>query len=131
MKRLIPLALLAGCVSTPDPAVPVLGGQFAIDQVAGIAVPAGASPMLAVEGQRVSGNAGCNRFTAAVSHGPTTLTFGPAAATRMACADPARGQFEQAFLALLPQLTRWRLEGDRLTLSTADGRVVSGLRVPG
>ena len=31
MKRLIPFALLAGCVSTPDPAAPILGGQFAID----------------------------------------------------------------------------------------------------
>jgi heat shock protein HslJ len=128
MKRLIPFALLAGCISTPDPAQPVLGGQFAIDQVAGAAVPAGSTPSIAIDGQRVSGDAGCNRFTTGVSHGPTTLTFGAIAATRMACADAARAQFEQAFVALLPQLTRWRLDGDRLTLSTADGRVVSGRR---
>lgn len=134
MKRLmstaiLPALLLGGCISTADPAAPVLGGRFAIDQVADAAVPPGAAPSIAIDGQRVSGDAGCNRFTAAVSHGPTTLTFGPAATTRMACAEPGRADFERAFLSLLPQLTRWRLEGDRLTLATADGRVISGRRI--
>ena len=80
------------------------------------------------EGGRVAGSDGCNRYTAGYTLGPgaSDLCIQPAAATRMLCAVPA-GVMEQeaAYLAALSAVTRYRIEGDRLTLEAADGARVA------
>ena len=128
MKRLVPLALLSACSTIPDRPAPVLGGDFQVESVAGAAVPAGAAATLRFDGQRVSGQSGCNRFTAGVSHGPNTLTIGTPATTRMACPDQARIALERNMLALLPAVTTWRLQDGTLTLATPDSRTIVARR---
>ncbi len=53
---------------------------------------------------RVSGRAGCNRFSGAWTQNGTRVKFGPFAATKMACA-PALMQLETKFLSTLGAVT--------------------------
>jgi heat shock protein HslJ len=70
---------------------------------------------------RVAGSAGCNRYNAAYTQDGRKLTFGPAAATRMACAKPdGVMEQEQQFLKALGTVATARVEGDRLEMRTAD-----------
>jgi len=71
---------------------------------------------------RVSGSAGCNRFTSGFTAGGTALRIGPAATTRRMCVSPERiMEQEQQFLKALETVATMRMEGDRLELRTADG----------
>ncbi|WP_190344515.1 META domain-containing protein [Streptomyces venezuelae] len=87
-------------------------------------VPAGAEGRaeftIAADGS-ASGSLGCNRFTGkAVIDGPR-VTFGPLAATRMACTGPA-GEVEKALSALFASGPLHYTVKDRtLTLTGADG----------
>jgi heat shock protein HslJ len=77
---------------------------------------------------RVSGSAGCNRFTAAYTADGQKLTLGPAAATRMMCARPEGVmEQEQQFLKALETVATARFEGDRLELRTAAGALAATL----
>jgi heat shock protein HslJ len=81
------------------------------------------------EDGRVSGSAGCNRYTAAyTAEGTDKLRFAPAATTRMACADPDVAAQESNFLAALATVATARMEGDRLELRTVDGALAVSLR---
>ncbi len=81
---------------------------------------------------RVSGSAGCNRYTAAYSASDTELRFSAAASTRMFCADPP-GVLEQeaAFLAALAEAVSFRLVDGSLQLLDASGSVLVALDRPG
>ena len=70
---------------------------------------------------RVSGTTGCNRYTAAYTAAGDTLRFSSVAATRLACADPAVDEQEQAFLRALESVATLGFEGDRLVLRDKDG----------
>jgi heat shock protein HslJ len=70
---------------------------------------------------RVSGTTGCNRYTAAYRAEGDTLRFSSVAATRMACADPAVDEQEQAFLRALESVATLSFEGDSLVLRQKDG----------
>lgn len=73
---------------------------------------------------KVSGNAGCNRFTANYSVEEKSISIGQAASTKMMCLDPV-GVMEQesAFLQALSSATTFRLEDDQLELRTRDGAI--------
>jgi heat shock protein HslJ len=77
---------------------------------------------------RASGTAGCNRYTAGYTADRGTLTFAPAAATRMMCAAPGVMEQEQAFLQALTRVATMRMEGDRLELRAADGALMISAR---
>ncbi|MEU6314730.1 META domain-containing protein [Streptomyces sp. NPDC047014] len=70
----------------------------------------------------VSGNLGCNRFSARATGEGAHITFGPLTSTRMACAGPV-GTVEQALTSLFAAspLT-WRIDGQNLTLTAPDGK---------
>lgn len=69
---------------------------------------------------RVSGSAGCNRFSASYQLDGGKLSFGPPAATRKHCPKPEGVmEQEQRFLAALATVATARFEGDRLDLRTA------------
>lgn len=70
---------------------------------------------------RVSGSAGCNRFTARFEAGPGTVSIEAPAATRMACPEPGVMAQEQAFLRALEAARTARIEADQLELRDADG----------
>lgn len=69
---------------------------------------------------RVAGSAGCNRYTGSYTAEGSTVTFGPAAATRMMCTDAGVMEQEQNFLTALATVRTMQMDGDRLTLRTAD-----------
>jgi heat shock protein HslJ len=76
-------------------------------------------------GSRLSGRA-CNSYFAEWSTpGDDSIRIGPIGATRMACSEPA-GVMEQeaAYFQALESATRWRIEGDTLTLSHPRGPAV-------
>ncbi|MGW6572689.1 META domain-containing protein [Streptomyces sp. NPDC054945] len=70
----------------------------------------------------VSGNLGCNRFSAKATVEGSTVTFGPLTSTRMACEGPV-GEVERSLTALLGSgpLTA-KIEGRTLTLTAPDGK---------
>jgi putative lipoprotein len=69
---------------------------------------------------RVYGMGGCNRFTGAVKSSANGLTFGPLAATQMAC-PPAIADQESRYFAALAAVRSARVEGAFLILRAADG----------
>jgi len=79
---------------------------------------------------RISGDAGCNRFSGTARFdGSDSMRIGPVAATKRACADAARMQAEVAFLAMLEHVRGYRLErGDRLVLLDAAGGSLATFR---
>lgn len=69
---------------------------------------------------RVSGSSGCNMFSGSYSDDGTTLSIGPLATTRLACAIPILQQ-EQAFLTALQASTQYELTSEQLTLRNPEG----------
>ncbi len=54
---------------------------------------------------KVSGNAGCNRFFGSYTAKDQSISFSQMGSTRMACTDPQRNKTEQEFLRLLGNQT--------------------------
>lgn len=75
----------------------------------------------------LSGNAGCNTYSAAYTVDGSNMTIKAPASTRMFCAEPA-GVMEQeaAYLAALAQVATYRIDGNRLELRAADGALQAG-----
>lgn len=70
---------------------------------------------------RVSGSGGCNRMSGSATITGTRISFGPVAATQMACTPAAMNQ-EQKFFAGLREVRRWRTDPARGKLVLLDGR---------
>jgi heat shock protein HslJ len=71
---------------------------------------------------RLSGTAGCNRFSGNWKQDGATLQLGPMAATRMACPPPAM-EIEQRVVALLEAANSVTYTADGAAiLATPDGR---------
>jgi XRE family transcriptional regulator, regulator of sulfur utilization len=123
---LVLAALFVGCApaiggaqSPPVPASPpLLETTWVTIELAGVPVPLTPTerqPSLRfAAGGRVSGSDGCNRISATYTLAGSRITFGPIAATRMACPgiESLAGKFEAA----LTGAVRWRLAGARLQL---------------
>jgi heat shock protein HslJ len=77
-----------------------------------------------VVGWDVAFSTGCNQGRGPVEVGSEVMDFGDLATTKMACPD-AVGQLETTFLGVLGRGTTYTLDGNRLTLTAADGK--SGL----
>ncbi|WP_227982336.1 META domain-containing protein [Nocardia spumae] len=71
---------------------------------------------------RLSANAGCNTLMGTADLADHTLRTGPLAGTRMACAGDRAGADDWA-TALLQANPSWKLDGETLTLATADRTV--------
>ncbi len=106
-------SLVSGTTSASLPAEAAGKAQFTI------------APDLAV-----SGNLGCNRFSAKATVEGSTVTFGPLTSTRMACEGPV-GEVERALTDLFGSgpLTS-RIEGRTLTLTAADGKGLTAKAAP-
>jgi heat shock protein HslJ len=71
---------------------------------------------------QVSGSAGCNNYSASYTVKDGVITFGPAATTRKACAEPEGIMTqESAYLAALESVVAFQIEGDELTLTNTEG----------
>src|SRR4029453_14728522 len=69
----------------------------------------------------VAGTSGCNSYTGSYEVDGEDLTIGPEiASTQMACEEPQTA-VEQAYLAALPEVAKFAIADDQLTLSNGDG----------
>lgn len=77
----------------------------------------------AAEG-RVSGSAGCNRFTGSYTVSGSRISLGPLGTTMMACPEPVM-RAEQTFLARLDAAETFRVsaDGSTLTLVGSEGKL--------
>jgi len=69
---------------------------------------------------RMTGNVGCNGFGGGYTLDEDTLEFDPVEATAMFCEGPV-GEQESGTFRVLQGVTTYILDGDRLTISSADG----------
>jgi heat shock protein HslJ len=115
------LALVAGCAggSNDDPT----GRTWQLTELDGAAPLEGTIIDLTIDGEQLSGSAGCNRYsgTAQVDTDASTMTLGPnLASTMMACEEPIMEQ-EQRYLDALVRVTAYEMASDTLTLLDAEG----------
>jgi heat shock protein HslJ len=129
------LALLAACMSGPEASVLPLAGSAwrasGIDMGRGAmaSVVQGTEVTLAFDAEgRVSGGAGCNRYSARYVADGSALRIEEPALTRMACLQPGVMEQERAFLAALRSVATARVDGERLELRRADGSLAVSLR---
>lgn len=101
---------------------PLLGTQWVLATIDGNEVVAGSSVTLTFgdEGQ-LSGNGGCNGFGGSYSLEDLSLSISEVMSTKMACADDAVTQQESTFFDRLSAADSYSIDGDTLTLVTADG----------
>ena len=72
------------------------------------------------DARRVSGSAGCNRFTGSFTTDGDRLSIGPLATTRMACPEPQM-RIEEAVLRTLAAARRWTQTDSTLVIETGTG----------
>jgi putative lipoprotein len=106
---------------------PLFDLLWTVTSIAGRPVPGDQPLTLSIAADHgVGGFAGCNNYFAEASIDGQSLVFGPAAATRMACA-PALMQQEADFLAALAAVHGFEIEGNGLRLLDAAGIPLVGL----
>ncbi|HEX2037528.1 MAG TPA: META domain-containing protein [Chloroflexota bacterium] len=91
-----------------------------------VSLIAGTSITAQFDGTRLTGNAGCNQYSAAYETDGTAISVGEPTSTRRACLQP-EGVMEQerAYLTALTTARVYRIEGKRLILETEDGARVA------
>jgi heat shock protein HslJ len=118
------VSVAGGCVSGPkniptDPMALLSGTSWQLGKIGDQPVLEDTQPTLQfAQGGQVSGSGSCNRFSGTVKLSGETITFGPLAATRMACADPINAQETQYFYAL-STAQRFVLQGNSLQIYTS------------
>lgn len=131
---LLAAALLAGCGSGISLDEPIEGPVWRLEQLGDDPVAPSADPQRDAQlrfdrrNGQVTGSGGCNRVTGTFQRSGSALKMSQLAATRMACADPARGANEAQFFAALQSTTSYRLQGtSRMTLLDSGGRTLAVL----
>ncbi len=106
--------------------VDYLTGRWALVQVQGKAVPRLPRPALVefLDGGRISGTGGCNRFSGGFTRSGEILEFSPVVSTRMACLSETAQQLENQFLGLLQGRLAWKAAESRLELRNAEGEII-------
>jgi heat shock protein HslJ len=74
-----------------------------------------------VWGDRLSGFAGCNNYSAALSVSGDQIAVSQPASTRKACPSQTATELEQEYLERLTKATAFVVSNDRLELSLSDG----------
>jgi heat shock protein HslJ len=74
----------------------------------------------------LAGSAGCNRYNATFTTESGAIEIAAPASGRKECAEPdGVMKQEQAYLSALPLAAEYRVEGEMLSLLTADGTIVA------
>jgi len=125
------MLLLAACAGTAPSAAPDALPEPSHWRLVGssdarLQGDAAAAVRLTIAEGRLSGDSGCNEFSAGYSLANGALQMQPLISTKRGCAPPA-GEVEQALYAVLREATRADLRDGRLRLTTGDGRYVEFL----
>ena len=124
MRLILAAAVIAalggpGALAAGDPS---LVGKWRIVAVSGAeAFDAAKTAFEAAADGRVSTTIGCNRMVGKPAVDGDWITFGPMAATRMACSPPL-DQLERKYAEALGAVRSWRIEGAKLLLLEAGGK---------
>ena len=134
LGAILSLALLVtGCLPTgsalgeggqpaPSEAIELDGTRWDVVELGGEPVTGDAQGTLDFSGGQVSGVGFCNGFGGVYELDGTELTFGELAQTLMACLEPEGVmELESAYMAALNSATAYRLDGDNLVLTDAEG----------
>jgi heat shock protein HslJ len=114
----------AGLIGTIWSATGINNGRQAV-----VSVAAGSEvTMILASDGRLSGNGGCNSYSATYTVDGNAIKIDMIAQTEMACLDQNVMEQEQAFFAALANATTYRIEGDRLELRDAAGALQVGFR---
>lgn len=117
--------LLEGCAGDP---LLLVQGSWRVTALAGVDASGTEPPEFTIEGTRIAGRSGCNRFNAALTLDGESLRIGPAAVTRMAC-PPDRMALERAFLEALTAVDHFAIDNEgRLLLTGADRDLIRAER---
>ena len=117
--------LLASCVSSPSPEDMTRraeNNRWELTHWGDRSVPYGddGEPViLSFKDGRVSGHAGCNRYSAAIVFGPRRgeLKVSQGITTRMAC-ELRHMEFETSFIRAFEASTRYHLDGESLSFES-------------
>lgn len=102
--------------TAPSAVTSLAGTSWVLQRLGDVDVLATAQPTLSfADGGRVSGNSSCNQFSGTARIDGNSLTVGPLAVTRMACAERIMQQ-EQQYLEALGRTNRFEITGARLLL---------------
>jgi heat shock protein HslJ len=106
----------------------IVTGTVANEAISSVPADSTASIMIAPD-DSVSVDTGCNTGSGVVEITDTTLTFGPIAITKRACADEAINQLEAAVLSVLQGEVTYTIDGDSLSLRSGEGADEIGLEL--
>jgi heat shock protein HslJ len=115
------MASLSACATTAG--APLRGTTWALPSAGSAAPP---SFKLDSSELRVTGFAGCNRFTGRFVLEGTQLSFSQVASTRRTCLN--EDDIEPRFLKALDDVRGWRLEAGQLVLLAKDGKALLRLQ---
>jgi heat shock protein HslJ len=102
---------LNGCGGERVPEDTLANSRWSIEQIDGRTIDQDEAYVIAFTADRISGRAGCNRFSGTYSRSGNTLTSGALATTRMACPGP-RMEHERRALQVLSGPVRISRAGD-------------------
>jgi heat shock protein HslJ len=127
------MAVVAACASPASQSGGDLTGKvWGLSELLGKAPVAGTgiSAQFTADG-KVSGSAGCNRYTGGYTVSGKTITFSsPMALTMMMC-EPAIMEQESAYMKALSEAKTFAVNQDQLTLAGADGAKLAVYKVEG
>jgi len=109
-----------GCGGKILPPTGLAGTSWTFVSIGGTAVATDRPTSLQFEGARLSGSAGCNRFSGGYSVDGTTLRAGPLMATEMACPGVGMTQ-EAAFFKLMAAPVSLTFGDDGMLVLTGSG----------
>ncbi|WP_428632392.1 META domain-containing protein [Sphingopyxis sp.] len=120
---------LHGCGGKILPPDTLADSSWTFVSIGGVAVAKDRPTSLQFDGARLSGSAGCNRFSGGYSAESGTLTAGPLMATEMACPGAGSTQ-ENAFFKLMAAPVRLTFPNDgTLILTGSEGQTAVLKRV--
>jgi heat shock protein HslJ len=123
------LIILSACASGGGQGGEITGTVWVLDSLNGKPLEAGTgiTAEFSADG-KVSGSAGCNRYSGTYEVSGSKITFSEQmAATMMACPQPVMDQ-ETAYFQALAAAKSFAVKGDQLTLKDSSGKVVASYK---
>jgi heat shock protein HslJ len=114
-----------GCGGDSIAPMGLAGTNWRVEAVNGRPTPPQGEYYVRFEGSRVTAKFGCNGMSGSYSENGNNVAVGAMAATRMFCPDPAMS-FESQGSVILSHPVSVTSNGDRMTLSNANGRIDLG-----